>query len=61
MTTYHFEEEYDDRSNVRNNYLSSKHESNYDEVDTITIINMMESKVTKKEKTHQYKIVKIVQ
>ena len=61
MTTYHFEEEYDDRSNVRNNYLSSKHESNYDEVDTITIINMMESKVTKKEKTHQYKIVKILQ
>ena len=38
MTTYHFEEEYDDKSNARNNYLFSKHENNDYEVDAITII-----------------------
>ena len=37
ITTYHFEEEYEDSINGRRNYLSSKHYNNNYEVDVITI------------------------
>ena len=37
MTTYHFEEKADDKTNGSNTDLYSKQEENYDKVDTITI------------------------
>ena len=48
MRTYYFEEEVDDRSNVRKNYFSSKQENTADEVDAKRIRKYFENELTKK-------------
>ena len=50
MTTYHLQEEYDDKSNGTKRYLSSRQENNDDEVYAIRIKNIIKSKVMKNEK-----------
>ena len=47
MTTYHLQEEYDDKSNGTKRYLSSRQENNDDEVYAIRIENIIKSKVMK--------------